>query len=97
MQIPFTSRPIQPSLIPVLEALQPGRRIRIRHVVRVGNQSWPAVVTGVFRDLNSLATGIATHRRPHDDVIIPLIHFTKDNGELASVTLDENTNIEILD
>jgi hypothetical protein len=97
VRVPFTSRPIHPSLVPVLEALEPGRRIRITQIVRVGAQSWPAVVTGVFRDLNSLATGIATDRVPEDDILVALVHFTKDNGELASVTLDENTRIEMVE
>jgi len=97
VQIPFTSQPLPPALIPVLETLAPGRRIRITQTVRVGSRSWPAEVIGVFRELNSLATGIATNRVPRDDVIVALLHFTKDNGELASVTLDENTRIEPLD
>jgi hypothetical protein len=97
VRIPFTSRPIQPALASALEALQPGRRIRITQVVRVGSKSWTAEVTGTFRDLNALATGIATDRVPRDDIIVALLHFTKDNGELASVTLDENTRIETVD
>ena len=78
----------------MLEALEPGQRIRITQLVRVGLQSWLATVTGVARELNSLATGIATDRDPHDDIIVALLHFTKDNGELASVALDENTLVE---
>jgi hypothetical protein len=33
---------------------------------------------------------------PQDDIIVPVVHFTKDNGELSSVTLDEHSRIEIL-
>lgn len=95
-KLPYASRPINPALAPVLEKLQPGQRVRITHIVRVGSKSWPAVVTGVFRNLNSLATGIATDRLPQDDVIVPILHFTKDNGELSSVALDENTKVDIV-
>jgi len=49
------------------------------------------VVIGTFRHLDSLATGLATERVPEDDIIIPIVHFTKDNGELTSVTLDEQS------
>src|SRR5262245_18394701 len=93
----YASQPIRPDLQAVLDKLKPGMRIRITHLVRVGSQSWPAVVTGVFGHLDSLATGLATHRAPEDDVIVPLLHFTKDpHGELSSVTLDEHTKIEMI-
>ncbi len=95
-ELPFTTRPINPALAPILERLTPGQRIRIRHLIRVGSKTWPATVTGTFRALNSLATGLATERVPQDDIIVPLVHFTKDNGELSSVALDEHTRIEVI-
>ena len=96
MEIPFSTRPVNPALVPVLEKLHPGQRIRITHLVRVGSKTWPAVVTGTFRELNALATGIATDRVPQDDIIVPVVHFTKDNQEHSSVALDEHTKLEIL-
>lgn len=92
----ITSRPIRPDLIDVLGKLQPGQRIRITQTVRVGLKSWPAIVTGTFRGLNTLVTGLATDRVPEDDIIVATIHFTKDTGELSSVAVDENTNVEIV-
>jgi len=94
--LPYASRPIAPELVPVLGQLQPGMRVRITQTVRVGLKSWPHTVEGTFRHVDSLATGIATQRDPRDDVIVPIVHFTKDNGELSSVALDENTQIEAL-
>ena len=91
-----TSRPIVPALWSVLQSLQPGQRIRITQTVRVGLKSWPATVTGTFRDLRTLATSLATDRVPEDDIIVATLHFTKDNGELSSVTLDEHTKVEIV-
>ena len=44
---------------------------------------------GKIRSLNYLATGLATDRVPEDDVILVAVHFTKDNGELSSITLDD--------
>jgi hypothetical protein len=96
LNLPTTTRPLDPALVEVLRQLQPGQRIRITHIVRVGHQLWPAVVTGVFRGINALVTGLSTHRVPEDDIIVPAVHFTKDNGELSCVTLDENSKIEIL-
>jgi hypothetical protein len=43
-----------------------------------------------------LATGLSTDRVPEDDIIVPTVHFTKDNGELSSITLDEHSRIEVL-
>ena len=81
----------------VLDKLEPGAKIRITQLLRVGLQTWPAVVTGTFRHYDSLATGLATDRVPEDDIIIPIVHFIKDpHGELSSVALDEHTRIEIL-
>jgi len=93
----YASRPAPRGVLAILEKLRPGQRIRITQTVRVGAKSWPATVTGVFRNANSLATGIATDRDPADDVVVPLVHFTKDNGELSSVAVDENTRIEVVE
>ena len=91
-----TTRPLRPKLVETVAMLKEGQRIRITQTVRVGDQSWPAVVTGRFRALRSLVTGLATQRVRVDDIIVPTIHFTKDNGELSSVALDENSDLEIL-
>jgi len=93
----YASRLIRPELQAILDKLQPGTKMRITQFLRVGLQSWTAVVTGTFRHLDSLATGLATQRLPQDDIIVPIVHFTKDpHGELSSVALDEHTRIEIL-
>jgi hypothetical protein len=94
---PSSTRPVRAELAERLRSLQPGQRIRITQQVRINCRSqWPAVVEGTFRNVNFLATGIATERVPEDDIVVVTVHFTKDNGELSSVTLDENSNIEVL-
>lgn len=95
-ELPFTTMKIKPELAAILPKLKPGQRLRITQTVRVGSKSWPAVVTGIFRRLSSLATGISTHRVPQDDIIVATVHLTKDNQELTSVALDEHTRIEVL-
>jgi hypothetical protein len=92
----YASRPIKPGVLAVLEKLQPGQKIKITHLVRVGLKTWPVTITGVFRHVDSLATGIATDRVPADDIIVPIVHFTKDNQEMSSVALDEHTKIEVI-
>ncbi len=96
LQLVSTTRPLKPELVETLKKVQPGQKIRITQTVRVGNKSWPAQVTGTFRSVNCLVTGLATERKKEDDIIVPTVHFTKDNGELSSVALDENSQLEIL-
>lgn len=62
--------------------------------MRVGGRTWPAIAEGVFRDLDYLMTGLSTDRVPEDDIVVPLLRFTKPNGELSSVTLDEHSKVE---
>jgi hypothetical protein len=92
-----TTRPLLPETLAVLAQLKPGDRIRITHEVRIAStRKWPFAVTGNFRALRALVTGLATQRVPEDDIIVPTVHFTKDNGELSSVALDEATRIELV-
>jgi hypothetical protein len=94
---PPTSRPIPPDVLATLDKLQPGQRIRVTQIVKVGStKTWPMIVEGVFRHVDSLATGLATDRLKEDDIVIPVVHFTKDNQEMSSVTIDERTKIEVV-
>jgi hypothetical protein len=96
MSPPITSatQKVDPQLAAFLSSLRPGQRIRVTQRVRVGARSWPATVEGVFRGIDYLATGIATERVREDDIVVPVVHFTKANGELSSITIDEHTKIE---
>ncbi len=92
----YASRPIKPDVLAVLTQLQPGQKIKITQLIRVGMKSWPAIITGTFRHADSLATGLATDRLPVDDIIVPVVHFTKDNQEMSSIAVDEHTKIEVI-
>jgi hypothetical protein len=88
---------VRPELAALVKSLRPGQRIRITQTVAINTRRhWPTTVEGVFRGVNFLATGIATERVPEDDIVVVTIHFTKDNGELSSITLDEHSQIEII-
>jgi hypothetical protein len=92
-----STRPIRPELVELLRNLKPGKRIRITQRVRVGSTAtWQTTVEGTFRKVNFLATGISTDRVPEDDIVVVAVHFTKDNGELSSITLDDNSEITAL-
>jgi hypothetical protein len=96
INLPRTTRPLDPALLELLGRLQPGQRIRITQTIRVGVKKWTTTVAGAFRSVNALATGLATDRVPEDDIVVPTVHFTKDNRELSSVALDENSKIELI-
>lgn len=92
-----STRSIRPEVAAVLRSLKPGQRLRLTQTVRM-NSRWgfETKVEGTFRDVNYLATGLATDRVPEDDIVVVTVHFTKDNGELSSVTLDGQSKIEAL-
>jgi hypothetical protein len=91
-----STRPVAPELSAVLQRLQPGQRLRITQTVRVGTKQWTTTVEGVFRTLHYLQTGLSTDRVAEDDIVVPTVHFTKDNGELSSIAIDEQTRVEVL-
>lgn len=95
--ITMPTRNLDARIVDMLRSLKPGDRFRVTQTVRVGAKKWSITTNGTFRGLNYLATGITTDRIPDDDIVVPTVHFTKDNGELASISLDENTVIEKAD
>jgi hypothetical protein len=94
MELKLPTRRLAAAQIDLIQSLAPGDKVRITQTVRVGSRTWPAVAAGTFRGVNYLATGITTDRVPEDDIIVPTLHFAKENGELASISLDENSKVE---
>src|SRR5262249_11246264 len=92
-EILLPTRELSASIQQTLASLKPGQRIKITQSVRVGDREWTTTVEGVFRKIDYLVTGLSTDRVPDDDIVMPTVHFTKDNGELSSITLDENTKV----
>jgi hypothetical protein len=97
LTLPSSTRPVDPALADLLRRLRPGQRIKVTQTVRVGLKQWQTEVTGRFREVNFLATGLSTDRVPEDDIVVVTVHFTKDNGELSSISLDENSKVEALE
>ncbi len=97
-ETPITSatRRLSQQQIDTLRNLTPGQRIQIVQSVRVGAKKWQATTAGVFRGINYLATGVTTDRVPEDDIVVPMVHFTKDNGELSSIAVDENSAVTVV-
>ena len=87
------TRRLDPALVDLLRSLVPGDQIRVVQTVRVGSRKWQATTDGVFRGMAYLETGITTERVKEDDLVVPVVRFTKPNGELSSISLDENTRV----
>jgi hypothetical protein len=94
--LPSSTRPVSPELSKLLSELKPGQKIKLTQTVRVGEREWPTTVTGTFRNVSYLATGLATQRVPEDDIVVVTVHFTKENGELSSIALDEQSKVEVV-
>lgn len=95
--IQSSTRALNPEISNILKTLTSGQRFRVTLKLRVGSTAtWMAPIEGTFRHYNFLSTGIATDRIPEDDIVVVIVHFTKDNGELSSFTVDDHTKIEKL-
>ena len=93
-KIVLPTRRMDPAQVELLRALKPGDKIKVTHAVRVGAKKWTAEAAGEFRGIAYLETGITTDRVKEDDLVVPVLRFTKPNGQLTSVSLDENTKVE---
>jgi hypothetical protein len=92
-KIVLPTRRLDAAQVEVLRSLKSGERVRVTQTVRVGAKRWETIVEGVFREIAYLETGITTERVKEDDLVVPVVRFTKANGELSSISLDENTRV----
>jgi hypothetical protein len=95
VSLPSATRPVSAKLSKFLQELRPGQKIRLTQIVRVGDREWSTTVTGTFRNVSFLATGLATQRVAEDDIVVVTVHFTKPNGEHSSIALDEQSKVEL--
>jgi len=92
-KIVLPTRRLEPAQVDLLRSLKPGDKIRVTQRVRVGAKKWDATADGEFRSIAYLETGITTERVKEDDLVVPVVRFTKPNGELSSIALDEHTKV----
>jgi hypothetical protein len=92
-RIVLPTRRLDPAVVEFLRSLQDGDTIRITQTVRVGAKKWEAVAEGSFNGIAYLQTGITTERVKEDDLVVPVVKFTKENGERSSISIDEHTRI----
>ena len=92
-KILLPTRRLEPALVELLRSLKPGDPIRVTQTVRVGSRKWDTTTDGIFREIAYLETGITTERVKEDDLVVPVVRFTKPNGELSSIALDEHSKV----
>ncbi|HVL15490.1 MAG TPA: hypothetical protein VM529_23170 [Gemmata sp.] len=92
-KIVLPTRRLDPAQVELLRSLKPGDRVRLTQSVRVGSRKWETTTDGVFREIAYLETGVTTERVKEDDLVVPVVRFIKPNGELSSVSIDENTKV----
>ena len=93
-KIILPTRRLDPAQVELLRALKPGDKIKVIQTLRVGAKHWTAEATGEFRGIAYLETGVTTERVKEDDLVVPVVRFTKTNGELTSISIDENTVVQ---
>jgi hypothetical protein len=93
-KIVLPTRRLDPAQVELLRALKPGDVIKVIQTVRVGAKKWTAEATGEFCGVAYLETGVTTERVREDDLVVPVVRFTKPNGELSSISIDEHTKVE---
>jgi hypothetical protein len=92
-KIVLPTRRLDPKQVELLQSLKPGEKIRVTQTVRVGSRKWETTTDGTFREIAYLETGITTERVKEDDLVVPVVRFLKPNGELSSISIDENTKV----
>jgi hypothetical protein len=77
--------------------LQPGDRIEVRHEVKVGFRSWTSTTRGAVVSIDRRRHSLHFNRNFDDKVFSDLIILRRDDGELTTVTLDEFSEIRVLE
>ncbi len=83
-------------VLQLYETLQPGDRVEVRHEVKVGFRRWTTSVTGTVVGTSRERHGLHYQRQRDDRVFRDTLLLTLDDGERATVTLDEFTELKRL-
>lgn len=80
----------------LLATLQPGDRVEVLHEVKVGFRSWTARTTGRIVRTARQRHGLHHQRNSDDRVFRDTVVLQLDDGELATLTLDEFSQLKLL-
>lgn len=80
----------------VFYSLQPGDRVEVEHVVKVGFRSWNTRTVGTVVSTERQRHSLHFNRNFDDKVFSDTILLQRDDGELTTVTLDEFSGLKKL-
>jgi hypothetical protein len=78
------------------EALNPGDRIEVSHLITIGPQTWTATSIGAVVRTERGRHGLHFRRNFDDKVFSDFIQLRREDGELTTVALDEFTTLRRL-
>jgi hypothetical protein len=85
-----------PESLQVFEQLQEGDRVEIRHEVKVGFRSWPAITQGTLVRKERCRHSLHYQRNFDDKVYSDMLVLRRADGELTTITLDEFTDLRLI-
>jgi len=86
-----------PESIEIYEQIQPGNRVEVQHEVKVGFRTWTTTTVGTVERKERRRHSLHFRRSEDDKVFSDLLILRRDDGELTTVTLDEFSELKILD
>ena len=86
-----------PQSLKVLADIQPGDRIEVVHQVKVGFRDWQTVTVGTVQKKARRRHSLHHQRNYDDKVYSDIVVLRRDDGELTTVTLDEFSDLRILE
>lgn len=86
-----------PESLKLFEQIQPGDRVELHHEVKVGFRTWAANTVGTVERKERRRHSLHFQRNDDDKVFSDLLVLRRDDGELTTVTLDEYTELKILE
>jgi hypothetical protein len=75
------------------DALKPGDRLEVQHVVTIGPKTWTTTSVGTVVRTERARHGLHFRRNIDDKVFSDVILLCRDDGELTTVALDEFTTL----
>ncbi|MHB1036094.1 MAG: hypothetical protein ACYC35_04485 [Pirellulales bacterium] len=78
----------------LFETLRPGDVVEVVQTVKVGMKVWTTAATGAVVRIERRRHGLHHRRAADDKVFSDLIVLRRGDGELTTVSMDENTKLE---
>ena len=73
-----------------------GQRVKVTQVIRTRNGEWQTAVVGKVISVLSRPTGSWHAHGKHDKLWLPRLLLQRDDGELADLVMDDETQVIVL-